>query len=242
MTDACTSPGRHLVGLLATAMLAGAFAALAGPEILGAARPDATRLLVLAALALSGPALGIFLVGRLPRRPPLDRLARTLGLVGLAMPLAVLAARAGHQPLLDGLPVPVVSLAGGWLTGLLFGLALAAVFAGAGRHPRLCGRPGALAVLLAAAVLAGIGFTRYVAGPRLSALNIALDLTLGCAVIGIICTTGTPGANRRLETWLSVLALVAILALPLSGVLDDVSRHWADPAVPVAAQVRPAAS
>jgi len=97
-------------------------------------------------------------------------------------------------------------------------------------------------VLAGVAGLAGVGFVHFVAGPRLSALNIALDLTLGCAALGIVCAAGMAGTGRRLETWLSALALVAILALPLSGVVDDLSRHWTDPPTPTHESARSAAS
>lgn len=235
-----TFPRRHLAGVLATAMLAGAFAALTMPEVLATGRFGPNGPFLVAGLGVSGPVLALALFRRFPRRLPLAGLAFFLGLAGLVMPLAVLAARAG-EPFGPARLAPAgVSLAGYWLTGVLYGLAIVSALSGALRHPRLRARPLLLGGLMILAGLAGVAFTRFVAGPRLSALNIALDLTLACAAVGIACAAGTPAASRRQETWLSVLALVAILALPLSGVLDERSRQWADPAAPPADQVRPA--
>jgi hypothetical protein len=233
VTSASTPAGRPLAGGLATGFALGAFAALTIPDALGAEAIGAAGLVGLA-LWLASPTLGALLsFTRLAPDRSMPRLASALGLAGLTMPLAVLAVRALATP--DRPALSFAALAACCPTGVLLGLALAAGLAGARRHPRLEARPAAMPAALAGAALAGVAFVRYVAGPRLPPLNIALDLTLGCAAMGIVCAAGAPVADRRLETWLSLLALAAILALPLSGLIDNASRHWSGPAAPAAA-------
>lgn len=231
---------RPMLGALATGCALGAFAALAWPEICPprASQPVAPWILI--ASWLASLALGALLAGRTGQ--PMARLARALGLAGLTMPLAVLAMRGAHVPALAAGSQAWLSLAAGWPTGALLGLAAAAALEAAAAHPRWSGRPRAVPAALVGAALAGVLFVRLVAGPKLAPLNAALDLTLGCAALGIVCTAGTPNASRRLETWLSLLAVAAILCLPLSGVLDATSRHWAEPAPPAASTPTPPAA
>jgi hypothetical protein len=229
-------------GALATGFAMGAFAALAWPEIRPSGHADAAGALVLGAGWLASLVLGMLLSRRTARtRAPMDRLAPGLGLAGLTMPLALLAMRLAQAPRLAPSARDWLSLAACWPTGLLLGLALAAALEAARTHPRWEGRPLALPAALAGAALAGLLFVGHVAGPKLTPFNTALDLTLGCAAMGIVCVAGTPGSSRRLETWLSLLAVIAILCLPLSGVIDQNSRHWAEPAPasPTAAAPRP---
>jgi hypothetical protein len=233
MSNTVVRSGRPLAGTLAAGFAGGAFAALALPEVLGPARPGPAGLAALAGVWLASLLLGAVWDRRnRAGGQPKDWLAPALGLIGLTMPLALLAARMGHLPALDRLGLPWASLAGCCPTGLFCGLALAAALAEARTHPRWRDRPAAIPTILAVSALAGAAFCLYVAEPRLSPLNTALDLTLGCAALGIVCAAGAPVASRRLETWLSLLALLTILALPLSGVLDQVSLHWNPPQPP----------
>ena len=204
-------PGRPLAATLATGLAAGAFCRLVLTE--SALLPAGTA--AVAGWSLVGLFLcGVFLARRLSNgQQPAARLVPLLGMVGAALPVSLLALR-------FAVPVmgPFAAVPGLAPAGLALGLAGTACLAASQGHPRWNGRAASLGLLLVATAGLGALAARIVL-PRVSPVNLALDLTLGCAAMGIVCAAGT-GQQRRHETWLSLLALAAILALPLSGLID----------------------
>jgi len=200
-----------LAATLATGLAAGAFCRLVLAE---------SALLPAGTAAVAGWSLvGFFLIGTFVARrfahgqQPAARLVPLLGVVGAALPVSLLALR-------FAVPVmgPFAAVPGLAPAGLALGLAGTACLAASQGHPRWNGRAASLGLLLVATAGLGALAARIVL-PRVSPVNLALDLTLGCAAMGIVCAAGT-GQQRRHETWLSLLALAAILALPLSGLID----------------------
>lgn len=204
-------PGRLLAATLATGLAAGAFCRLVPAE--SALLPAGTA--AVAAWSLAGFFLmGTFVARRLANGPqPAARLVPLLGIVGAALPVSLLALR-------FAVPVtgPFAAVPGLAPAGLALGLAVATCLAARKGHPRWNGRGASLALILVGTAGLGALAARIVL-TRVSPVNLALDLTLGCAAMGIVCAAGT-GQQRRHETWLSLLALAAILALPLSGLID----------------------
>ena len=203
-------PGRPSA-TLATGLAAGAFCRLVLAE---------SALLPAGTAAVAGWSLvGFFLIGTFVARrfahgqQTAARLVPLLGVVGAALPVSLLALR-------FAVPVmgPFAAVPGLAPAGLALGLAGTACLAASQGHPRWNGRAASLGLLLVATAGLGALAARIVL-PRVSPVNLALDLTLGCAAMGIVCAAGT-GQQRRHETWLSLLALAAILALPLSGLID----------------------
>ena len=126
------------------------------------------------------------------------------------------------------------------LTGLVVGAGLAVARAAVREAGQTSAR---LLWTIAGGAVAGAIFVIVVAVPKLSPLNACLDGGIGCAAVGIICASAAPHGKRSLETWLSVLALVFVLLLPLSSLIDARSSAWCDPAaapaLPVAAKPAP---
>jgi hypothetical protein len=210
-------PGRPLAGALATGVAAGAYASLLFGEL---AHPlIATR--TAAAVGL----IAFFLLGTLfsrrllPGREPAAVLVPLLGLLGAALPVSLLALRLGLHFL-----GPWAGELGLAPAGLAAGLVCATCLAAGRAHPRWSGRPAALPLLMVGAAICGLAFARVVS-TRLSTLNFALDLTMACAAMGIVCAAGT-STGRRHETWLSLLAVAAILILPLSSIVDQRTQPW----------------
>jgi hypothetical protein len=224
-------PGRLLAATLATGLAAGAFCRLVPAE--SALLPAGTA--AVAAWSLAGFFLmGTFVARRLANGPqPAARLVPLLGIVGAALPVSLLALR-------FAVPVtgPFAAVPGLAPAGLALGVAVATCLAARKGHPRWNGRGASLALILVGTAGLGALAARIVL-TRVSPVNLALDLTLGCAAMGIVCAAGT-GQQRRHETWLSLLALAAILALPLSGLIDarsapppgDAPRQVAPPSAP----------
>lgn len=231
MPTTVSHPGRPLAATLATGLAGGAFSSLVLGETTGL--PPGT-------FAASGLGLTVFfLIGtlwarRLPTgREPAGLLVPLLGLLGAALPASLLAERLGVHWI-----GPFAAMPGLAPAGLVLGLLATCCLAASRDHPRWHGRSAALAVILVGAA----GFGALAAQGvlvRLSPLNLALDLTMGCAAMGIVCAAGT-GQQRRHETWLSLLALTAILALPLSGLIDARTHAWSENMPRAAASSAPA--
>jgi hypothetical protein len=224
-------PGRPLAATLATGLAGGAFCRLVLAE---------SALLPAGTAAVAGWSLvGFFLIGTFVARrfahgqQPAARLVPLLGVVGAALPISLLALR-------FAVPVtgPFAAVPGLAPAGLALGLAVTTCLAASQGHPRWNGRAASLALILVGTAGLGALAARIVL-TRVSPVNLALDLTLGCAAMGIVCAAGT-SQQRRHETWLSLLALAAILALPLSGLIDarstpqpgDAPRQVAPPSAP----------
>jgi hypothetical protein len=163
---------------------------------------------------------------------PADRLAPYLGLLALAMPLALLLLRAVRPILAPGgaLGVPGVSLVVGSALvafvplGLILGGGLAVTAQAADRVSQPLRLP--LPASLAIGATLGALFVQFVAVPKLLPINASLDLGIGCCAAGVLCAAGAPN-SRRMETWLSLLAFAFVLALPLSGIIDGLLAGWA---------------
>jgi hypothetical protein len=202
----------------------------------------------LAVLPLAMAAGTVLYRRRLAGRDPADLLAPLLGFLALCLPATlalVSVVRPGLARLATALP-PLAVLGAGLAAflpaGLCLGIGLALVADVAGRKP---GAPDARLPLPLALPLAGVLgalFVQLVAIPKLSPLNACLDVGIGCAVAGLLCAAGAPG-GRRLETWLSLLALLFVLLLPVSGLIEARLQAFAwqcpvdaIPATPRAAQ------
>ena len=159
-----------------------------------------------------------------------------MGAMAVCLPTALLAERLTTF-LAGGLAG--LGLAAG-LTGLVVGAGLAVARA-AGREAGVS--PGRFLRAIAGGTVAGALFVPLIAVPKLSPLNACLDVGIGCAAVGIICAAAAPHGKRSMETWLSVLALLFVLLLPLSSLIDARSSAWCDPsaaaALPVAAKPAP---
>ncbi|EHJ49178.1 hypothetical protein DFW101_3178 [Solidesulfovibrio carbinoliphilus subsp. oakridgensis] len=183
-------------------------------------------------------------------RDPADQLAPLLGFLALCLPATLALAslvRPGLARLAGTALAPLAVLGSGLVAflpvGLCLGIGLALVADVAGRKaPAPAARlPLPLAVPLAGVL--GALFVQFVAIPKLSPLNACLDIGIGCAGAGLLCAAGAPG-GRRLESWLSLLALLFVLLLPVSGLIDARLQAFAwqcpidaIPATPRAAQV-----
>lgn len=219
-----TSPSllRPLLAALATGFPAGAAATL----LLGDAGDGSAAWLATLATGLCAAALAAGAAWRRWRAVGgLAVASPFLGLLGASVPMGLLLGRTGWlaagPEAAGGLPWP--AMLGLFPTALLFGLTAPFVL-GAGRgQPGPAGRPAFLPLALAVGAGLGVAFAAGLAS-RLTPCNLALDVTLGCAALGIACAAGT--SDRRFETWLSVLALLAILGLPLSRLVDDRTRPW----------------
>lgn len=160
------------------------------------------------------------------RHDPADLLAPLLGLLAVTLPATLLLLRTVRPALAMGNDnaLSLVAIVGSGLfaftpLGLCLGLGLTWVAAVAARkgHAKAPALP--LPVALAAAGTLGAIFVQFVAIPKLTPLNACLDMGIGCSVAGLLCAAGAPG-GRRMETWLSLLALAFVLLLPVSGLID----------------------
>ncbi|BAH74643.1 hypothetical protein [Solidesulfovibrio magneticus] len=236
MTEVRPVHGRPLAAAAALAFAGAALVMLVGREALAAAPLAAVAAVaaVAAATLLILAALGARLVRPLfSSHHPASLTAPAMGAMAVCLPTALLAERLTTF-LAGGLAG--LGLAAG-LTGLVVGAGLAVAQA-AGREAGVS--PGRLLRAVAGGTVAGALFVPLIAVPKLSPLNACLDVGIGCAAVGIICASAAPHGKRSLETWLSVLALVFVLLLPLSSLIDARSSAWCDPAAaPVAAKPAP---
>ena len=248
MTNEPIRHGRPLPVIGAVGFAGAAIVALIGREIANAYPGHPAQVIV---LALASLGLGLLCGTRLVRLlaadgEPADRLAPAMGFVAVSLPLALLLSRLGrglavtpHQGFLPP-GLPTATLAGLLPLGLALGAAgsLAAVAARKAEpaHPRKT------ALYLVAGAVLGALFIPLVAVPKLSPLNACLDMAIGCAAVGILSAAAAPAGNRNYETWLSLLAIVFVLLLPLSGLFDDKTNAWCEPtASALAAPAVPAA-
>ncbi len=174
---------------------------------------------------------------------PADLLAPALGLLALTLPLSLLALRAA-RPFLAPAGTAVAAgpalIVGSALAAFLpLGLAAGAVLALTAAADARLARPPRLPlpVVVAAGAALGALFVQLVAIPKLSPINAALDAAIGCCAAGVLCAAGAPD-GRRMETWLSLLAFLLLVPLPLSGIVDErlAAFAWSCPveAVPAA--------
>ncbi len=226
-------PGRPLPAAAAAGFAAMAFLVLFLREILALFFGNEILAGLALAVGLAGAALGAFFFPRLALgRRPAELLAPALGLTAVLMPAAILAIRL-MRPWLGIHPGQTPSLAAVLAASalccgpvcLVLGFAASACLATAGSHPKWSARPLAAVVAAALGAAAGGLFVQFVAIPRLSPVNACLDMALGLAAVGLFCAAGT-SESRRMETWLSLLGLLCVLALPISGLLDAKSRAW----------------
>ena len=236
MTEVRPVHGRPRAAAAALAFAGAALVLLVGREASSGA-PLAAVIAVAAAALLGLAALGARLVRPyLLRNNPATLTAPAMGAMAVCLPLALLGERLAS------------SLAGG-LAGLGLSVGLTGLVVGAGLSvARAAGREagetsGRLLWTMIGGAAAGALFVPLVAVPKLSPLNACLDGGIGCAAVGIICAAAAPHGKRSLETWLSVLALIFVLLLPLSSLIDARSSAWCDPsaasALPVAAKPTP---
>lgn len=233
MTQSPLLHGRPLPAALGFGFAGTAFLCLLLRELLlifngqEAALGTALALLPLCILA------GASLFGRkLGRRHPADLLAPLLGCMALLLPISLLLTRLARPlcgidvgsalawPTILG--VALVALAP---IGICLGCGLRGIAAVTSRHPTTAAAKIPLPAALAGAGCLGALFVQFVVIPKLSPLNATLDMGLGCAVAGLLCAGGAP-EGRRMENWLSLLALAFVLALPISGVLDAKFQSW----------------
>ncbi|WP_428560784.1 MAG: hypothetical protein ACP59X_17395 [Solidesulfovibrio sp. DCME] len=244
MNDSPSLTGRPTPAALALGFCGTALACLLARDLLLSFcgnEPALAAALAVLPLAMAGGA-------RLRRRlghtwHPADLLAPVLGLLALVLPLSLLALRAVRPFLAPPGPLPVAGpalVAGSALVaflplGLVAGTLLALTTEAAARLPAPPRLP--LAVVATAGAALGALFVQGVAIPKLSPANAALDAALGCCVAGVLCAAGAPD-GRRMETWLSLLAFVLLVPLPLSGIVDErlAAFAWSCPveAVPTA--------
>ena len=236
MTDASLRHGRPWPVMGALGFAGAALVVLIGREIAAAYPAHLPMLIVLAAASLGvGLFLGARLVGRLAAgNDPADAMAPALGFVAASLPLSLLFSRLGR-----GLAATAAAsffppgLATALLAGLVpLGLALGAAGALAVAAARRAepANPRKIWLFLAGGAILGALFIPLVAVPKLSPINACLDMAIGCAAIGILSAAAAPAGNRTYETWLSLLAIVFVLLLPLSGLFDDKTNAWCEPA------------
>ena len=225
-----------------------ALVVLCGREI-AAAYP--AHLLLVIALATVGLGAGLFLGARLVSRlaasnDPADALAPAMGFAAVALPVSLLLSRLGRG-LAATAPASFFppGLATALLAGLVpLGLALGAAGALAVAAARRAEptEPRKIWHFLAGGAILGALFIPLVAVPKLSPINACLDMAIGCAAIGILSAADAPAGNRNYETWLSLLAIVFVLLLPLSGLFDDKTNAWCEPAAAPTAPATPLAA
>jgi hypothetical protein len=227
--------GRPLAVMGAVGFAGAALLVLIGREISGAYPDHTVLVVVLAALCLGlGGFLGTRLVRRLPvGSVPADCLAPAMGLVAVALPLALLLSRLerGLLPAAGGTFLPP-GLVGALAAGLLpLGVALgaAAILAVAATGQDDPGQRRKTLLFLAGGAVLGTLFVPLVAVPKLSPINACLDIAIGCTAVGLLSAAAAPADNRKYETWLSLLAIVFVLLLPLSGLFDDKTNAWCQP-------------
>lgn len=167
------------------------------------------------------------------KRDPAGLLAPCLGLLAICLPSGLLLSRLGRS-LVDTLGQGLfqagtaVGIAASMLPlGLVVGVGLA--LARAAAHQAEPPQTRRLPLFIASGAVLGALFIILVAVPKLSPLNTCLDMGIGCVAIGILSAAAAPQDNRNLETWLSLLAVVFVLLLPLSGLLDDKTSAWCTP-------------
>ena len=233
MTEVRPVHGRPLAAAAALAFAGAALVLLVGREALAAAAL-AAAVAVAAAALLALAALGARLVRpHLASEHPATLTAPAMGAMAVCLPAALLAERLTTS-LAGGLAGLGLSVG---LTGLVVGAGLVVARAAAREAGETSGR---LLWAMIGGAAAGALFVPLVAVPKLSPLNACLDGGIGCAAVGIICAAAAPHGKRSMETWLSVLALLFVLLLPLSSLIDARSSAWCDPAAaPVAAKPAP---
>ena len=234
MTHPTAPNGRPLPAALALGFVGTGLSCLLSREVLavfcGNEAAFAAALAVLPLAILAGMTLARARTA--PDCDPAGLLAPMLAATALLLPVCLLLARLA-RPLLgiaSGQPASPLAVAGMGLTafaplGLCLGLGLAWTGAVAARQePGSEKRPPLPAALAGAAALGAL-FVQFVVIPKLTAVNGALDMGLGCLAAGILCAAAAP-AGRNMETWLSLLALVFVLLLPISGLLDAKIQAW----------------
>jgi len=247
VTDAPLRHGRPLPVIGSVGFAGAALVVLIGRELLGAYPGHAPLVVVLAAASLGA---GLFLGARLIRllaatSDPADGMAPAMGIVAVSLPASLLLSRLGRglaAAAHDGFFPPGLGMA--LLAGLIpLGLALGAAGALAAAAARRAepAQPRKTLLFTAGGAVLGALFILLVAVPKLSPINACLDMGIGCAAIGILSAAAAPAGNRSYESWLSVLAIVFVLLLPLSGIFDDKTNAWCEPAG-TSAPAAPAAS
>ena len=245
MTDAPLRHGRPWPVMGALGFAGAALLVLIGREIAAAYPAHLPMLIVLAAVSLG---VGLFLGARLAGwlaagNDPADAMAPALGFVAASLPLSLLFSRLGRGLAATAPPASFFppGLATALLAGLVpLGLALGAAGALAVAAARRAepAKPRKIWHYAGGGAVLGALFILLVAVPKLSPINACLDMGIGCAAIGILSAAAAPAGNRNYETWLSLLAIVFVLLLPLSGLFDDKTNAWCEP---TAAPTAPAA-
>ena len=170
-----------------------------------------------------------------------------MGFVAVSLPVCLLLSRLGR-----GLAGAAHSgfIPPGLITALMAGLiplglalgAAGALSAAAARRAKPA-QPRQILLFAAGGAVLGALFIVLVAVPKLSPVNACLDMGIGCAAIGILSAAAAPAGNRSYESLLSVLAIVFVLLLPLSGLFDDKINAWCESAASApAAPATPAAT
>ena len=224
-----------------------ALVVLIGREIAAAYPAHLPMVILLAAVSLgAGLFLGARLAGWLAAgNDPADAMAPALGFVAASLPLSLLLSRLGR-----GLAATAAAaffppglatalLAGLVPLGLTLGAAGALAVAAARRAEPT--QPRKIWLYAGGGAVLGALFIVLVAVPKLSPINACLDIGIGCAAIGILSAAAAPAGNRNYETWLSLLAIVFVLLLPLSGLFDDKTNAWCEPAAAPAMPATPLA-
>lgn len=232
MNDCPCPTGRPTPAALLLGFAGAALTCLLCRELLLACGGNVSAMSAALAVLPLAMAAGHGLAQRLdPAVAPADRLAPVLGLLALAGPLTLLVlpavlpmtAPAGLRVTPASIRLTASALLAFVPLGLLLGAGLILTAVTAARMPRPPRLP--LPVSLAAGAALGGLFVAFVAIPKLSPLNAALDAGIGCCAAGVLCAAGAPN-SRQMETWLSLLAFGYVLVLPLSGVLDVRLTGW----------------
>jgi len=233
MTRHDVPAGRPLPAAIAFGFVGAALACLLARETLAVFCGNEAALAAAAAVLPLAVLAGMALARRIaPGRDPADLLAPMLAATALLLPASLLLARLARPALgiAADAPLPVLAIPGMGLAafaplGLCLGLGLAWTAAVAARQTPPPARPFSLPAALAAAATLGALFVQFVAIPKLTATNAALDMGIGCLAAGLLCATAAP-SGRNMETWLSLLALAFVLLLPISGLIDANIQAW----------------
>ncbi|WP_300155018.1 hypothetical protein [Solidesulfovibrio sp.] len=222
MTQCPCPTGRPVPAALALGFGGAAMACLLARELLLACGDAPAMGLALALLPLC-LAAGVRLAPRLAAgRDPADLLAPALGLLAVCLPLSLLVFRALRPVLAAVAAGPAFALFAGVVAFVPLGLVLGAGIALTGRVETRRTAPSRLSPTAGLALGAALGafFVQAVVLPKLTPLNGSLDAAIGCCVAGVLCAAGAPD-GRRMETWLSLLAVCFVVVLPLSGIIDE---------------------
>ncbi|MHC1788237.1 hypothetical protein [Solidesulfovibrio sp.] len=227
--------GRPLPAAGAMTFAGAALIVLLGRELLpGTAGGHISWLFFATTCVVTALAVGWRMVPALAaKRDPAGLLAPCLGLLAVCLPTGLLLSRLGRSlPDTVGQGFFQAGMAVGIAASMLpLGLVLGAGLGLATRAARRTDPPqtARLPLFIAGGAILGALFVILVAVPKLSPLNACLDMGIGCVAIGILSAAAAPQDNRNLETWLSLLAVVFVLLLPLSGLLDDKTSAWCIP-------------